>query len=177
MTPILQNTCILGQKSSLSLHGHPAIWTDGCECGQPGVIHVHVFSVDTWNNINNGNCPNVTSPRVPKSSFVCECVFRESTSMKSDQQRVTTMTTCIKPDPSVSLIPTNTPLAMRNSKKTSPGGRTFIFNCWSWLCLQWGRCWSTPVLSSVQERVKTLTFLYDSGKQEFRGMQRLLLTS
>lgn len=50
---------------------------------------------------------------------LCVSAFRESTSMKSDQQRVTMMITDIKPDFSVSFIPTNTPLAMRNSKKKS----------------------------------------------------------
>lgn len=48
--------------------------------------------------------------------------------MKSDHCRPTTMNTCIKPDLSVSLIPTNTPLAQRSNKKTSPGGNTILFS-------------------------------------------------
>lgn len=34
-----------------------------------------------------------------------------------------------------------------------------------------------PMVSSVQERVKALSFLYNPGKQEFWGMQRVHMMS
>lgn len=100
----------------------------------------------------------IPSPQIPKSSFVCECVSKESTSMKSVQQRGTRLIVCIKPDPSVSLIPTHIPLAMRISekKKNLEEIRPFYFQLLIW-----------AVLAMMQVLIDTCTIQCLGKNEEF----------
>lgn len=86
------------------------------------------------------------------------------------------MITDIKPNFSVSFIPTNTPLAMRNSKKKNLLQEVGLVY-FQLLILAVFAMRQMLVNASVQERVKSLLFPYDPGKQEFWGMQRVLLMS